>query len=372
MDRKPSVQPTPRPPWTNRYKDNWDEAYARLMAWWAGDGLDRPIVVTSHRRPGAPKFQPTRDPGSPEARDLNEEYRLEANRYYLENRWFPAESAPYAGTQYASALGMLAAMVGARISYTPDTGTAWIQEEADVYDRPLAEFDPACPPYAFALRMLQRNHEAFGYDAILSTNDMLDPLTTLSMMRGAAGLCIDLLERPEAVTRWCDRAGELFVKIVTGLRQARAALGRSEHFNWTQHWAPGHVEALQCDFSAMLSPAMFRRFVLPEIERQAAIYDYALWHLDGEQEIVHLDDICSVPRIRAIQWVDGRKLGPLNYIDLFRKVRRLGRPLTLSVRSADEAVEVARRVGKDGLSFTLAWAPTEKELEDMLRRLKEV
>jgi len=49
--------PVPRPPWTSKYKQDWDEAYPRMMAGWQGGSLDRPVVVTSIEKPGTPPMQ---------------------------------------------------------------------------------------------------------------------------------------------------------------------------------------------------------------------------------------------------------------------------------------------------------------------------
>lgn len=44
---------------------------------------------------------------------------------------------------------------------------------------------------------------------------------------------------------------------------------------------PGRVAKLQCDFSAMISPDMFKEFVLPYLKKQCDYLDYSLCHLDG-------------------------------------------------------------------------------------------
>jgi hypothetical protein len=343
-----------------------------MMAWWEGDGLDRPLVISPLRKPGAASFKPEDYLPTEEARDLDENYRLAWSRHYLESRLFLAEAAPFAGTDYASALCMVGAMAGARVHYTDDTGTAWMEPEEKLFDRPLPTFRAACPPYAFAVSMIHRHAEAFGYDCILGADHMLDPLTTLSMMRGPGQLCLDLVERPETVKRWRTRLGDLFLQIAAGFRAARAQHGRREHMNWTGIWGPGDIEALQCDFSTMLSPEMFHEFAMPELEREAAFYDYALWHLDGASEIRHLDAICSVKNLRAIQWVDEKKYGPIYYLDLFRRIRKLGRSLTLTCPSPDVAVDVTRALGKDGLAFHLMDVKSPKALETLLKRLKAV
>lgn len=115
---------------------------------------------------------------------------------------------------------------------------------------------------------------------------------------------------------------------------------------------------------------MFKRHAMPLVEQQAAFYDYALWHLDGTQEIRHLDAICSVPEIRAIQWISEKRGNQLEYLDLFRQIRQRGRALTISVAGTDEAVALTKALGKDGLAFWLRGGPyTEQDIETLCTRL---
>lgn len=361
-----------RPSWSDKYKQNWDEAYLRVMAWWEGSFLDRPVVIAPLAKPGAPAFAPSRRAPDWEQRDLDVQYHLEATRYRLENTLFMAETAAASGTGYASLLWMLGAMAGAKIHYTPETGTAWVDPIPDLYSRPLPEFDNSCPPYAFAVEMIHRYAVEFGYDCILGANPMVDALTTLSMMRGPEQLCLDLIDCPETVRLWQERLVDLFLQIVAGWRDARAVHGRREDINWTGMWAPGDMDAVQCDFAAMLSPAMFKQFAMPELEREAAFFDYALWHLDGPEQICHLDLIMSVPQIKAIQWADNPYAPSLRYVDMFRRIKSAGRSVICSVRSADEAIELTREVGKDGLAICVTGLREQQELEQLLTALKHL
>jgi hypothetical protein len=347
------------------------------MAWWEGDSLDRPVVLTPVPRPNRQPFKPAADPGSPAARDLDEEYQLAAHRHRLESLHFAAESAPMAGVGYASVLGLLAVMAGGSVRYAPESWTAWIEKEENLYQRDLPEFSPESPPYAFAVRMIHRYAEVFGLDCILGANPMMDALTTLSLMRGVEELCLDLRENPDTVKRWCRRLTDLYLEIVHGFRAARAEHGRREDMNWTGMWAPGDFDAVHCDFSVMVSPEMFEQFVRPQLERQLEFYDYTVWHLDGADQIKHLEAICSFPEIRGIQWVENEGRRPTERLDLFRRIRRLGKSLIIACPSVEEALELTRQLGKDGLALHIGpWLPgllrTEREMEDLLRRLRQV
>ncbi|HEX7541596.1 MAG TPA: hypothetical protein VF352_05645 [Anaerolineales bacterium] len=60
----------------------------------------------------------------------------------------------------------------------------------------------------------------------------------------------------------------------------------------------------------MISPKMFERFVLPDLETCCAAMDHALYHLDGKGQLVHVDTLLSTPRLRGIQWVPGYSKPP--------------------------------------------------------------
>lgn len=65
-------------------------------------------------------------------------------------------------------------------------------------------------------------------------------------------------------------------------------------------WCPKRRYPIQCDFSAMLSPKLFKRFVLPDILTQAEHMDYSIYHLGGPNEIPYIDDIFASPKINGI------------------------------------------------------------------------
>jgi hypothetical protein len=265
---------------------------------------------------------------------------------------------------------MLGGMAGAKITY--DSGSAWMEKLENIYERPLPAFSESYSPYALTIRLIHRHAKAFEYDCILGADAMMDPITTFSMMRGVDNLCIDLIDQPEVVQKWLENLSEMRLKIAKGYCDAREQYGRREDFNWTGVWAPGEVDALECDFSTMLSPEMFNTFVLPEVEKEAEFYDYALWHLDGTAEIRHLDSICSVSKISAIQWASDKNESLLTFMDLFKRIRKMKKSLLLMSSCIDEAVEVSRELGKDGLAFHIADIHNEKDMDIALRRLEAV
>jgi hypothetical protein len=350
------------PGWTDRYKGNWDDAIPRMQAWWDGAELDRPLVLNPVLKAARPWQPPPADTAELERRSADPAFYVAWRRHHLEECAFPAESVPSTWSNFGNGLGLVAAIAGAAIHFAP--GTAWIEECPDLYaQRNPPRFDPTHPAIRFAEDMLRAFDAAFGRDVVLGGDHLLDPVTTLSMMRGPANLCLDLIEQPDPVKLWIRALGDIFLDIKTRLRAVRRELGRKDDFHPIGMWATGTIEALQCDFCTMLSPDMFREFVLPEVEREAEAEDYPIWHLDGSAEFRHLADICSVERIRAIQWVEEKPgRSPLTFLDQWKQVRAAGKSLVMSTSVAD-AIALTRQLGPSGLAFRLPEIKAESDLD---------
>ena len=357
-------------PWTNKYKQNWEEAWKRVEAWWRCEETDRPVVFSSVPKPAPELRGELRIPGNAEeaARfDLDAAIKLNNIRYRLENTIFTAESVPFAYSGFASLLGLLCAQAGGKLHYDYPY-TTWITEDKELFDRPLPEVSAPCRELQFTLDMIRQSHEAFGYDAVLGANPLLDPMTTLSSMRGQEDFLVDLIEREDDVMRWLKRLGEFHRQAVSAFRETRAALGRREDYNWTGAWCPGDMDAIQCDISTMLSPEMFRKFALPEAEYEASFYDYTIWHLDGTDEFRHIDDICAIPKLHAIQYVDEKGTDPLEFSALWEKILKRGKSILFTCDSK-YVPGLAKKFGSRGIAFSFRNTVSESEMNLLLKNM---
>jgi hypothetical protein len=126
----------------------------------------------------------------------------------------------------------------------------------------------------------------------------------------------------------------------------------------------------QCDFAIMLSPAMFDRFVLPNLQAQTEYFDHSCYHLDGTPQTRFLDQLCSLPRLHAMQWnPEPGAPPPIRWVDFFRAVRKRKRALWVLVQTPDEAVELTRALGPDGLMLAVRGINSLGEMEPFLKRL---
>jgi hypothetical protein len=356
--------------WTCKYKQNWEQAWKRVGAWWHCEETDRPVIFSSVSKPACERKGVYISPKNPEeaARfDIDPAVKLNNIRYHLENTLFTAESVPFAHSDFANLLGMLCVQAGGKLQYDYPY-TTWIIEDKELFDREPPEVSAPCKELQFAIEMIQRNHEAFGYDVVLGANPMLDPLTILSLMRGQEGFLVDLIEREDDVMRWLKRLGEFHRQAINAFRESRAVLGRREDYNWTGAWCPGDMDAIQSDISTMLSPEMFRKFALPEAEYEASFYDYTIWHLDGTDEFRHLDDICGIANLHVIQYVDEKGRDPLKFSHIWEKILKQGKSILFACDSK-YAPGLRKELGCRGIAFSFRNALTEQDMERMLKEM---
>ena len=85
---------------------------------------------------------------------------------------------------------------------------------------------------------------------------------------------------------------------------------------------------ISCDFICMISDSMFRRVILPSLEREIAHMRHSLFHLDGPGALRHLDALLELDNLTGIQWVYGSGAGPAGrWIDVYRRIQDAGKCL---------------------------------------------
>ena len=156
--------------------------------------------------------------------------------------------------------------------------------------------------WRFSLEAYSRVKEQARGKLLLQFPDLIEGLDTLAAMRGTDKLLVDLIERPEWVHASVRKITDLYFRYYDMLYDLlRDEVGGSIY--WV--WAPGRLTKLQCDFSAMISPAMFREFMLPVLAEMTERVSYSLYHWDGPAALVHQDALLSLPRLNMIQWQPG-------------------------------------------------------------------
>jgi hypothetical protein len=135
-------------------------------------------------------------------------------------------------------------------------------------------------------------------------------------------------------------------------------------------WGPGKTAKLQCDASAMFSPQMFRRFVVPPLTQQCEWLDYCLYHLDGTQALQHVPALLEIEPLDAIQWTPqaGQPTGGNpQWYDLYRRIKQAGKGVQVFDIALEEVVPLIESVGPEGLFIITRSAPDQDAAERVVQ-----
>jgi hypothetical protein len=350
------------------HEEDWDRIERDWSAWWAGE-LDRPMVwlttEDTQKRAGAPAA-----PGY--VTNLPKEMPLEevVDRYQaqLEAAHFHADSFPKWWLNFGP--GIMAGFTGSRVITAPDT--VWFEPEQWVpIEEQRIEYDPDNFWWQRVRGLTQLSTERWGDQVAVGHTDLGGNLDILASFRGSQQLSLELIDAPEEVDRQVAEITRLWLRYYDELYAIIQQSGRGTT-PWAPIWSPRRTYMLQSDFAYMISPKMFERFVMPDLEACCAALDHAFYHLDGKGQIPHLDQLLSIDDLWGIQWVPGDGAPPPeDWLPLLKRIRDGGKLCQVGV-SAAGARKIVRELGGKGFCLHI-WPSdfTPEEAEAFLKVLAE-
>ncbi len=220
--------------------------------------------------------------------------------------------------------GLMAAFLGSPLHIRPDT--VWfdplpVQHLQEI--QPLFDSDNLWWQRVQKLTRLATQH--WKDIAIIGLTDLGGNLDILASLRSSEKLLLDLSDSPEEVLRIIADITNLWMLYFEKLFNLTCG-NETGCSGWSPLWAPGKLYMLQSDFSYMISPRMFKRFVLPDLTACCDFLDYPFYHLDGVGQLNHLDHILAIPNLRGIQWIPGAgQPEPEEWLDVLKKIRTAGK-----------------------------------------------
>lgn len=351
------------------WKKNWQEARQRILDWWDGKGF----IVGSGlgvrlTRPYADL--PTPEPASSlEQQWVDVPWRIQQSRRLAAWSGYPLETVPV--VEPVLGPGSLALYLGCKPTW----------QERTVWFHPCISDPDACPPIRLntanpwwqkQIQLVRGMIETAQGDYLVDMPDMIENWDVLASMRGSQELLMDMVERPGWVKERIDQITDAYFNAFDSIY----ALLRPQDgvCNHLRTWFPGKVAKIQCDGSAMFSPAMFREFVIPALVRQCEWLDRSLYHLDGSQSLCHLEALLEIDSLDAIEWTPDPKApsaGSPYWYDLYRLVLRSGKRLQVLGAAPEEIPSLIDALGCDGIYF-LSWFTTESESEQYERVVEKL
>lgn len=345
-------------PTVNFTEADWERVQRDTMMWWAGE-LPRPLVFLAAADP-VPNSRPynylSNYPLSMPADEIVDCYEphIAATHFY-------GDAFPVLWMNFGP--GIAAGFMGSQVnSVSEPSETVWF---TPVRETPIAELqlthDPASPWFQRVADLTAAFTERYAGQLQVGMTDLGGNLDIVASFRSTQQLLLDVIEAPEEVERlvrqttaaWIDYYDKLDALI------RPTCPGTS---CWTPLWSSGKTYMLQCDFSYMISPAMFERFVMPDLVACCDFLDHGFYHLDGKGEIPHLDLLLSIERLRGIQWIPGDgQPTPDQWLPLLKRIRDGGKLCQVFV-TPEGARHIVRNLG--GRGFLLIIQPRDYSFRD--------
>lgn len=353
------------------WKPDWARTRARFVQWWQHEGLvlwlpaPRDVDVDV---PLAPLRRPAR-PADPRAYHVDPFYRARAAEYELAHTYFGGEAFPFFDSNIGP--GNLAAFLGAEPGY--DFDTVWFRSCIDDPEaHPPFRFDPANAHFREQLALIEEGQRVSAGRYPAGMPDLIENLDILSALRGPQTLMADLLDRPGWVKARIEQLNPIYFTVFDAFFERIRDEWGGNVFSAFDLWGPGKTAKLQCDASAMFSPAMFARLVAPSLDEQCRWLDYSLYHLDGTQALCHLERLLALEALDAIEWTPQAGLpggGDARWFPLYRRILAAGKSVQAVGVAYDEVMPLLDAVGPRGLFITTE-APDESSARALAERVE--
>jgi hypothetical protein len=366
-----------RTPWIG--KADLERALERNEAFWDGTLKGGPLlwVTVPEGSPGvAPPAPPAPPVESDEWTDVG--YVMAKAESDIARTAYLADALP----THNPWLGpdQFAAWLGADITFKPRDNTSWVKPFIEDWGtHPEFRLDAANRWWRLYLEILQESFRRGRDRWVTCYPDLHTGIDGLAAMRGPERLMFDLIERPEVVEIAMRSMTLLWKEIVDTVSAIVLPAGQGTT-NWTSGWSARRFVCLgQNDFSCLVSPAMFDRFILSDTVECCRHVDRIIYHLDGPGALQHLDRLLSIDALHCVQWIQGAGAPlPSAWLDLLRRIQAGGKTVQLNYGgahggNADFGREIEALCGAldpDRL-FIVAAVESREKAEFIVRRARE-
>ena len=348
-----------------KYIDDWDMIKKRFNAFWEGAFIDRCcIAVTAplrgkedeyHRLKALPRLHGWGNP----------EEIIVLNRKKFEVTKFAGESFPGIWLNLGPS-GHAGFFKGA--TWHMDHQTVWYDPSIDDDGYDTLAFDCQRPLYTLTLSMAKALADDSQGDYLISMPDTAGNLDALAYLRGNDTLLVDMADEHPGILgalRKLQAAWEKVTQEVYDILKSNNDGGGM--IQWLRVWAPGLLAQMQVDMSVMISSDMFNTFALPELIEQSNFLDYPLYHLDGAQQVRHLDTLLSLERLKVIQWTSiAGQANPSHYLEVLQRIQKAGKSLLLPLPDAKDVESLLTNLSSKGLHIVVE-AEDEDQADEIVR-----
>lgn len=356
------------------YKDDWYKSQERFDAFWNGEIIDRCcFAVKSPRNNSMDSSIKFREFKNLEEKWLDSEFRYNNFMYDVVNTFYGADAFPNFWPNLGP--GVTASFVGS--PYNLDEGTIWFDTKPIITDwdnHPEINLFQESPMWINAYTMMEYFLKRADGNYFVSMTDLGGTLDIIASLRGSETLLFDFYDYPDEVLNLINKIDNIWIESYEKLQRLseKYILGSG---GWLPLWCRERCYPIQCDICVMISPQQFEKFAMPSLIRQSQYLGKCIYHLDGPGELKHLDQILSIDRIDAIEWVpvpeDGRwTIGDEKWYLLYKKIQEKGKKLILRDVEPASIEKLLDSISPKGLFFT-TYAQNEDEAKDIIKKVEK-
>jgi hypothetical protein len=351
------------------WKENWEETKQHFIDWWNHEGLVLGMW-------GAPpcdsqpveKTQPPPEPISIRDNYTNGEQRAQRNHHLLAHQSFPADILPISDTNIGP--GSLALFLGSEPQFSKET--VWfepcIQECSHPEQLSEFKFDDSNEWWKITETLLKECAHLARDKYLVGCPDLIENIDILAALREPQTLMMDMVERPEWVEQKVSEINAVWFKVYQRIYDIIKLEDGSSAFDAFRVWGPGKTAKVQCDASAMFSPDMYNRFVVPNLTKQCEWLDFSIYHLDGTQAMCHLDALLKIEALDAIEWTPQagiEKGGNPRWFEMYRRVLDAGKSVQIIDVHKNEILPLLDAIGSQGVYLMTSFSNIAETKEIM-------
>lgn len=308
------------------FKEELDTAKERMNAWWDGERLDPPAIGYYYPRPEV-HLRGVWDHWYLAKHNDGIDAAIHDFEQKASSIYFGGENIPCFFPNYGP--GIMAGVLGANVSFY--SSTVWFSRPTRLDEIvPLLEqarLDDSNPWFKRLVHVTtEATRRAAGRYQVAVT-DLGGVLDILASFLDARDIFYAMKRAPSII----DECRAIILgKLLATYDKLQGIIetGGKGCSSWLNVWCRQRWYPMQSDFAYMLSPALFKRFVLPDLVAQARAMDRAVYHLDGIGQLPFLDDLLAVDELTAIQWVPGAGKAPPGsdeWMPVYRKIQAAGK-----------------------------------------------
>lgn len=345
-------------------KEDWARIREDYGKWW-DHSLERPLIkITLQEQAACPLRIPLLTQAACHRFDISPEDVIERINWELEQQEYLGDAFPMVNFDVFGP-GVIAAFLGADLDNS--SGRVWFSDSRGLELEDMHfEFQENNRWFQRICKIYQAGIRRWNGLVLMGMPDLGGVMDILASLRGSENLLYDLYDNPDEVKRVSGEIQEIWLKYFRAfseiLRQADPG-----YTDWTGLFSEEPSYVVQCDFSYMIGPDMFREFVLDDLTRLCEALPHTLYHMDGKGQLAHFPQLAQIRALDAVQWCPGDGAPRTGeWPEVYRQIRESGKNIHV-LGDARDFRDIAAQIGAKGLYAGLTLpASQRRDAEELL------